>query len=243
MNLARSAAVAISLLAHGSFGYAVTHRPAPELVTAYQKGTGSDIVNVEKGIAIEGLANLGNEEATVQTAEQTPIEAVPPPPAIQEIKPQDELRDVLTAKTSLFEDNIVKTEEAPPPVQETKPPQVVQAEEQPKQVALYSEQSSGAAKTAADSTARSEYLGKLSNVIQRAKVNPRTRAVGEVVVRLKIDKNGKVLTREIASSSGLKALEEAAFAAVDRAEPFPAMPLEVAEEQLVVTIPFKFVTR
>jgi protein TonB len=110
-------------------------------------------------------------------------------------------------------------------------------------VAIVSEQSSGEAKTAGDATARNEYLGKLRNVLEQAKVNPRSRLAGTVVVKFKIGIDGALLWREITTSSGSKVLDDAAVAALDRAAPFPTMPTEVAEEPLTVSVPFKFITR
>ncbi|MEQ1718638.1 MAG: energy transducer TonB [Hyphomicrobium sp.] len=244
MNVVRASAALLSVLAHVSFGIGLTHRPAQPEQASFEQGTGSDVLTVEQGIAIEGLAKLGDAMETIETAEVTPVQPVTPPPTLQEVKPLDELTEAITSEASKVEDNIVKTEEPPPPeVQPPKPPEEVQPVEQPQQVAIVTEQSSGAAKTAGDATARTEYLGKLRNVLELAKVNPRSRLAGTVVVKFKIGTDGQLLWREVTTSSGSKVLDEAAVAALDRAAPFPSMPNEVAVEPMVVSVPFKFITR
>ena len=55
----------------------------------------------------------------------------------------------------------------------------------------------------------------------KKKVNPRSRERGTVIVRFTIDSAGQVLSREIATSSGSKILDDAAVASIDRASPFP----------------------
>ena len=153
--------------------------------------------------------------------------------------------DFLTVEQGIaVEDNIVKVDEPPPPDdQEERPPEQVQTVAQPQQVAILTEQSSGEVKVAGDATARAEYLGKLRNVLERAKVNPRSRYSGTVVVKFKVSTDGQLMWREVSSSSGSKTLDDAALAALDRAAPFPTMPAEVADEPLVVSVPFKFITR
>ena len=173
----------------------------------------------------------------------TPIAAEPPPP-LEEVKEIDELRDAVTSEASTVEDNIVKTEDEPTPVIEPPPVPEVHPIEQPQQVALVSEQSSGEAKSGSiNTTARTEYLGKLRDVLEKSKINPRSRLAGTVWVKFKVGPNGELISREITTSSGSKVLDDAAVAALDRAAPFPPMPNDVAEEPMVVSVPFKFITR
>ena len=87
------------------------------------------------------------------------------------------------------------------------------------------------------------YLGQINDHVQRAKVNPRSAVAGTVVMRFTIGVNGKLLSKEIAKSSGSKILDEAATAALDRAAPFPPIPPEVSIKPLAFTQPFKFIMR
>lgn len=241
MSPVRTVAVALSVLFHGSLAYGLTyHSNAPRLA-ALDNGGGNDLLTVELGIALEGSAKLGDAVQTMETAEVKPVEQYTPPP-IQEVKP-DELRDLVTAREAKIEENIVKATEPPPPVIEPPKPTEVEVKEQPAQVAMLTEQSSGAARTGGSTTARSEYLGTLRGVIEKAKINPRSKLAGTVVVRFKIGVDGELISREIATSSGSDILDKAAVAALDRAAPFPKMPREASNEPLVVSVPFKFVTR
>jgi periplasmic protein TonB len=239
----RAIAIMLSLAVHGSLGYALIARPEMSVSESFDAGIGNDSIFVEQGIAIEGLAKLGDAIETIETAEVTPIAAEPPPP-VEEVKELDELRDAVTSEASTVEDNIVKTEEDPTPIVEPPPLPEVQPIEQPQQVAMIAEQSSGEAKLGSiNTTARTQYLGQLRDVLEKSKVNPRSRLAGTVWVKFKIGPNGELLTREITASSGSKVLDDAAVAALDRAAPFPPMPNDVADEPMVVSVPFKFITR
>ena len=223
MSFVRLSAVVLSLMVHASIGY--TMLPSLERTTAeaLDLGHGTDIVLVEQGVAMEGLAKLGNDMQTIETAEVVPVEQPPPPPP-QEIKP-DELRDVIASDASTVEQEVVKTQEPP------------------EQVAALEQQSSGEAKTGGDAKAFGQYLGQINEHVQKAKVNPRSRRSGTVVLRFTIGLNGQLLSKEIATSSGSKILDEAATAALDRAAPFPPIPPEVSIKPLAFTQPFKFLMR
>jgi protein TonB len=243
MTSLRSIAIALSLVAHASFGYAMLPRSDASELASFDAGDGNDTIYVEQGIALEGLVKLGDALETIETADITPVAKEPPPP-VQDVKAVDELRDTITSQESKVEDNIVKTEEPPPVTPPPPKPEVVQAEAQPQQVSMASEQSSGEAKKGAtDPTLVRQYLGKLSESVQKAKVNPRSKLTGTVWVKFKVSPAGELLSREITTSSGSKVLDEAAVAALDRAAPFPPMPQEVANGPLDISVPFKFITR
>lgn len=242
MQTLRAIAVMLSLAVHGSLAYALIVKPPVAVSDAFDIGTGSDSIMVEQGIAIEGLAKLGDAVETIETAEITPMVAAPEP--VKEIKEIDELKDTITSEASTVEDNIVKDEEPPPPEKPEEPITEVQPIDQPEQVAIVAEQSSGDEKLGSiDATARTQYLGKLRDMLERSKINPRSRLAGTVWVKFTIGPNGELMSREITTSSGSKVLDDAAVAALDRAAPFPAMPNNVADEPLIVSVPFKFITR
>lgn len=239
----RAIAITLSLAVHGSLGYALIANPPMSVSESFDAGTGNDAVFVEQGIAIEGLAKFGDAIETIEAAEVTPVATETPPP-VEEVKEIDERRDTITSEASSIDDNIVKTEEEPQPVVEPPPLPEVQPVEQPQQVAVVSEQSSGESKLGSiNTTARTQYLGKLRDVLEKSKINPRSRLAGTVWVKFKIGPNGDLISREITSSSGSKVLDDAAVAALDRAAPFPPMPNDVAQEAMVVSVPFKFITR
>jgi periplasmic protein TonB len=242
MLLARTIAVTLSLLVHGAIGYVLMPKELRSEQMALQTGVGDDIINVEQGIAIEGLAKLGEAMETIQTQEVAAIDPTPPPP-VEEIKPIEELTDAITSEASTVEDEIVKTEDPPPEELKEEQPPEVQALAQPEQLAIVTEQSSGQARDAGDAVAFGLYLGKINEKVQRAKVNPRTRISGTVVMRFTVGLDGELLSKEVATSSGSDVLDQAAIAALERAAPFPPIPPEVSSRPLAFTQPFRFITR
>lgn len=241
MNLLRSTAIALSLLIHGSIGYAMLPALQRSDSEVIDLGKGTDIILVQGGTEAEGV-NKGDALETLETAEITPMEATPPPPP-KEVKP-DELHDVITSDASEVEQDIVKTEEPPPPPLDKPPPppEVVQTKTQPAQVAVQELKSSGEA-SGGDAKAFGLYMSKINDNVQRAKINPRSSVAGTVVLRFTIGVDGQLLSKEVAASSGSKVLDDAATASLDRAAPFPPIPPEVSIKPLAFTQPFKFMMR
>lgn len=241
MNALRAIAVLLSVLVHGTIGYAMLPELQNSNIEALDLGKGMDVVLVQQGIATEGIAKLGDAMETIETSEIVPIQeqhAKPP----EEVKP-DELRDVITSDASEVQSEAVKTEEPPPPDTPPPEPQVVETKSRPEQVAIVTEQSSGEAKTGGDAKAFGRYLGQINDHVQRAKINPRSSVAGTVVMRFTVDVDGKLLSKEVATSSGSKLLDDAATAALDRAAPFPPIPPEISIKPLAFTQPFKFIMR
>jgi len=205
---------------------------------AFDAGSGSDLFVVEQGIAVEGVAKFGEAEERIETVDVPPVQPVEQPKEVKEIEP--ELNNVVTATEAEHEAQVVK--EDPKPV-EDKPIVPVPVQEQAPQVATLLEQSSGQAKEGGDTTQRRAYLGTLSKSIERAKVNPRSRLAGTVMVRFTVGPDGNLISRMIEKSSGSQVLDDAAVAALDRAAPFPPMPQNVAQGPIEVSVPFEFVTR
>lgn len=205
---------------------------------ALDAGSGDDLVVVEQGIALEGLAKFGEAEEMIETVDIAPVQAADAPKPVEEIKP--ELTDVVTATESPHEEQVVPDE--PKPVEEEQPVQVPVQEQAP-QVATLIEKSSGAAQEGGDTTSRMAYLGQVRKSLERSKVNPRSSLAGTVLIRFTVGPAGDVLSRVVQKSSGSKLLDDAAMASLDRAAPFPAMPQDLARGPLEVQVPFNFVTR
>ena len=206
--------------------------------SALDAGTGNDLVVVEQGIAVEGLAKFGEAEEMIETVDIAPVQAADVPKPVEEIKP--ELTEVVTATESPHEEQAVPEE--PKPVEEEQPVQVPVQEQAP-QVATLIEKSSGAAQEGGDTTMRMAYLGQVRKSLERSKVNPRSQLAGTVLIRFTVGPMGEVLSRVVQKSSGSKLLDDAAMASLDRAAPFPAMPQDLARGPLEVQVPFNFVTR
>jgi protein TonB len=205
---------------------------------ALEAGNGDDMVVVEQGIALEGLAKFGEAEEMIETVDIPPVQAVETPQPVEEIKP--ELTDVVTSTEGKHEEKVM-TEE-PKPVEEEHPTEVPVKEQAP-QVATLIEQSSGAAQEGGDTTQRRAYLGQVRKTLERSKVNPRSTISGTVMIRFTVGPKGELLSRTVQRSSGSKLLDDAAMAALDRAAPFPPLPQEIASAPLEVQVPFNFVTR
>jgi outer membrane biosynthesis protein TonB len=216
MNSVRSIAVALSLIVHGSFAYALTrHVSTSNEFAAFDAGTGDDQFVVEQGIGIDNIVKLGDDVQTIRTSELTPVETLPTP--VQETKPVEELQQAITSVSEkAVDDNIVKTEDPLPEIkpQETKP---VEAVEKPVQVAIAKDASSGGEQTGGNATALAEYKGKLVKLFQECKFAPKKRLVGNAQVRIVVNELGKVVNREIVKSSGDPKVDQAALANVDYA--------------------------
>ena len=139
MSRLRLIAISMSVLIHASIGYIMLPSLQKSNADALNLGHGIDIVLVEQGIATEGLVKLGDAMQTIEMAEIFPVK---PPPQSNEVKPH-ELRDVIASDANSVEEGVVKTQEPPAPPK----PDVQIKEQQPQQVAILTEQSSGKAKT------------------------------------------------------------------------------------------------
>ena len=241
MNALRATAIVLSLLIHGTIGYAMLPSLENTDIHALDMGKGMDVVLVEQGIATAGISKLGDAMESIETSEIVPVQeqhAKPP----EEVEP-DELREVITSDASEVITETIKVEE-PPPLETPPPePQTVETKAQPEQVAIVTEQSSGEAKSGGDAKAFGRYLGQINDRVQRAKINPRSAVAGTVVMKFTVGTDGTLLSKEVAASSGSKMLDEAATAALDRAAPFPPIPPEISLKPLAFTQPFKFIMR
>jgi protein TonB len=210
--------------------------------SALDAGSGQDQFNIENGVALEGLS-FGDAPETVHTIEQPPVEEIAAPPPAPEVKQVEQPPEAITT-ASLDQKEEVQVREPDPP-QETPPepvPQVTPQQAVPEQVAVETEAAS-AKQTAGDPTKFAKYLGTLRTQLEKHKINPRSRFSGTVWLRFTVGENGEIVTREVATSSGSKVLDDAAVSALERAAPFPPIPTEVGTRPLVVSVPFKFVAR
>jgi protein TonB len=91
---------------------------------------------------------------------------------------------------------------------------------------------------------RATYLGLLLAQLNRFKHYPpeakSAHIEGVVMLHFIIDRSGKVLSAEIAKSSGRPALDREALALIARAQPLPAMPAEMSGDTLDAIVPINF---
>jgi protein TonB len=227
----------ISMLLHGGVVAFFLATPGG---ASLDSGTGEDTFVIEQGIAIEGLSRVGEAEVSVEAVEAPPqvLQSAPP---VEEVKPvEEDVQHVVGSDVGPEQEKITKEPE-PEKIEEPKPEQL--AAVQQTELAVDEQKASGKKQEGGDATAMSAYRGKLFSHISGKKINPRSREAGIVVVRFTVGPAGELVSREIATSSGSKTLDDAAIASIDRAAPFPPMPSDVKNEPMVVSVPFRFTVR
>jgi protein TonB len=92
--------------------------------------------------------------------------------------------------------------------------------------------------------ARADYLSVVMARIARQKKYPRSArrdgVTGTVKVKFVIRKNGKIKHAELVTSSGDKRLDKEALAMLKRASPLPAIPSNMGDESMTLTLPIEF---
>jgi periplasmic protein TonB len=63
---------------------------------------------------------------------------------------------------------------------------------------------------------------------------------GETTLTFTIDRQGHLLSSRVVRSAGSAALDAAALAMLGRAQPFPAPPTGIADDQLTITVPIRY---
>jgi periplasmic protein TonB len=89
-----------------------------------------------------------------------------------------------------------------------------------------------------------EYGSQLGRAIAKHKSYPKVAQMrgweGEVMLDLKIDENGNVLSAKVRESSGHEALDNQALEMVKKASPFPAPPEVVRSHRFNISVPVSF---
>lgn len=205
---------------------------------ALESGTGEDMFVVEQGLAVEGVARLGDADVTTEALEVEPQEASLAQQAVEEVKATEEVQDeVVSSEAGPQQDEL--PEAKPEPVEQPRPEQVATLE-QAEQIKVEEKLAAGAEQRGGAASERSQYLGSIRSHLERKKVNPRSRHVGTVVVKFVVDARGNIVSHEIATSSGVKVLDEAAIASIEKAAPFPPMPQGLSDSAMVITVPFRY---
>jgi len=94
---------------------------------------------------------------------------------------------------------------------------------------------------------RDSFLGRLLAQLNRFKQYPRAarqaHIEGVVMLHFVMDAQGKVLSAEIAKSSGRPVLDAEALALIQRAQPLPALPADYPTRTLDAVVPVEFSLR
>lgn len=114
---------------------------------------------------------------------------------------------------------------------------------EPDEVVIVTEQSSGQEMLGGDANVIGRYLGEINERVQRFKINPRSLSTGVVTMKFTIGIDGSLLSKQIATSSGVQVLDQAAMFTLDRAAPFPPIPELMRRSALTLTQQFRFVIR
>lgn len=196
-----------------------------------EDGSGDDVFIVEQGVYSEAVEAVEAPPQVLQSA-----------PPVEEVKPiEEDTQAVISSESGPEQEKVV--EEIPEEVKEPQKEQL--AAVQQTELAVEEQKArEEEGKTGGNTTAMSAYRGKLFSHISKKKMNPRSKFAGTAIVRFTVGPEGELISREIATSSGSKTLDDAAIASIDRAAPFPAMPSEARTDgPLVVNVPFKFSVR
>ncbi len=223
-----------------------------------ETGDGGDLLKIEQGIALEGLSRLGDAPQSVDAREVIEQQASLARPELEEIKakevkpdeppPKDapaaeqppELKDVVSSPLGPAQEIVTAQ---PAPELERPQPKQMATEQQLEQVAVLEQKAASESQQGGDATLYRAYLGSIRTHIEKFKVKPKVREKGTVVVRFTVDRQGGIRERRVATSSGSEQLDSAALAAIDKAAPFPKFPEELSRQEIVLSIPFVFVTR
>jgi protein TonB len=179
------------------------------------------------------------EPPKVKTEPAPPPEPVPPPVALQVPEPAVELapqaKPVTVPERSAHKP--AADEKAEREKHKTAPPKPAAAPaSKPAQLAM-------APNSGADSegarAGRASWESELAAHIRRYATYPAngSRESGTVRVGVSIDRNGRLLSRRLAGSSGSPVLDSAAMAVIDRAQPYPRFPPGMSQAQIALTIP------
>jgi protein TonB len=181
---------------------------------------------------ILALALTAVHVARPKVMQELSVQITPDKPKVMEdIKPLPKLAapGVITVPPPEF---TVRT--APPPPVTVQPP--VAATPAPVAPVAAPQKASG--------ETRDSYLGRVLAQLNRFKQYPRlarqARIEGVVMLHFVMDADGKVVSSEIAKSSGRPILDTEALALIQRAQPLPALPADFPTRTLDAVVPIEF---
>ena len=201
------------------------------------------------------------QELTIEIQQPKPAEpltepAPEQPKPIEPPKPEPIKKNVSPKPTPK---PISKTVEAPSPIQQTESPPPEVTNPQPDVIAVTPTENTTPVTTVAApaleppkpehsqaevDNALGEYGNALGRAIAKHKQYPKIAQMrgwqGDVLLDLKLDGNGKVLSASVRESSGFEALDKQALDMVRKASPFPAPPEALRSRTFNITVPVSF---
>lgn len=197
--------------------------------------------------------------------QQVQADSAPPvPEKLQEPPPDEEKRDLasLETQTETAPDlpqvpaaevalptpvpppppEPAKVEATAPPAPETTAPQAIAAP-----TAAVTAAPSASVPTSRQSNAVPQWSNRIAVLLERNKRYPATararREEGTAHVAFVLDRQGHVVSARVERSSGYTLLDQEALDLIRRAQPFPALPAEVADTHVSLTVPIRFAIR
>lgn len=168
-------------------------------------------------------------------AVDAPVVAAVPPKVVQ-AKPKP---DLVTEKKP-----VVETPPMAAPAPPTKPVETAMA---PSPILAPPAKTEMQASASGQAGPPPDFIGRLRAKLERAKVYPRSaqmrRQEGITHLRFTMDRGGKVLAWTIERSSGFQVLDSEVEAMLQRAQPLPALPDDMPEQQLELIVPVQFFLR
>jgi periplasmic protein TonB len=188
----------------------------------------------------------------VQPKKPEPVVIPEPPKPVEPIKPQPEQIKPLPKKELRPEPKPIETN--PQPVQHEPPPPPAVITAAPKVDAPPAEikvpppppEPPKKIEPSEDdiNAARSQYGGALGRAIAKHKQYPKIATMrgwqGDVILDLKLDGDGNVLSANVKESSGHEALDNQALEMARKAAPFPAPPEALRGRNFNITVPVSF---
>ena len=229
------------------------------IVLLAHAGATAALINWPPPAEGEPAAALVIELAALPAAPETPEIKTPPDPVIKEMQPEppppEEVAEIPPPEEPPPPEpppppEAVAIEPPPPPEKKLPPPKpkavATTAPKPQKRVAAVAVAPSQGMPTESLSNLRSSWHSRLSAQIQRnLRVPPAQSQQGVFVASIGfvVDRNGNVSGARVARGSGLASVDEAAVAAVRRAQPLPPPPPEMPGGPFDLVLPVRITLR
>jgi len=185
----------------------------------------------EATVAAAPSVNRTTPVEDVNLPKETPVESENPDRLVTldtKKTPKEEEPEVKPNLTNPSEESVSQEAMAPPAVEN--------APEAPKATTV--DQGTGASRQRARVTWQKELLSHLDKF--KRYPNGRSDKNAQIIVTLNLDRTGHVVSASVFKSSGDDAFDSAALAMINRANPVPAPPPLVADENLTFSLPVNF---